>query len=187
MCNSDLINFSKAKKKAQLGIKHQIGPFICNTREVGDATKRILENYLRLQESIGWAPYDPHGFICDRRMKNRLSPYMHHRIPEIEQFSNMDEWREGTLVDTDNEQVNIENVMRDLERTLDLDSFGHVHYDNSEKLTSGINASAVGTSERHSQHTNTPATGTSKGKVTETSTQATKQSIMSKQPETSKE
>jgi len=52
---------------------------------------------------------------------------MHHRIPEIEQFSNMDEWREGTLVATNSEQVNIKNVMRDLEKTLDLDSFGQVH------------------------------------------------------------
>jgi len=57
-------------------------------------------------------------------MKNRLSPYIHHRIPDIEQFANMDEWREGTLVETDTEQVNIENVMNDLEKTIDLDSFG---------------------------------------------------------------
>jgi len=84
MCNVDLIHFTKAKKKAQLRIKHQIGPFVCNNREAGEATKIILEYYLRLQKSFGWAPYDPHGFIYDRRMKNRLSPYMHHRIPEIE-------------------------------------------------------------------------------------------------------
>ena len=57
-------------------------------------------------------------------MKNRLSPYLHHRIPKIEQFSNMDEWREGTLVETDSEQVNIKNVMKDLEKTLELYSFG---------------------------------------------------------------
>jgi len=35
ICNSDLIHFTKAKKKAQLTIKHQLGPFIYNTREVG--------------------------------------------------------------------------------------------------------------------------------------------------------
>lgn len=60
-----------------------------------------------------------------------MSPYMNHRSLELEQFSNMDEWREGTLVATDSEQVNIENVMRDLEKALDLDYFGQVHYDNS--------------------------------------------------------
>ena len=48
----------------------------------------------------------------------------------------MDEWREGTLTAIDNEQVNIENVMKDLERTLDLDSFGQVHFETSQKSTS---------------------------------------------------
>ena len=36
----------------------------------------------------------------------------------------MDEWMEGTLVEQDSEQVNVENVMKDLEKILDLDSFG---------------------------------------------------------------
>ena len=76
---------------------------------------------------------------------------MHHRIPEIEQFANMDERREGNLVVAESEQVNIENVMRDIEKTLDLDSFGKVNYDSSQRSTSGISASAFGTSERHSQ------------------------------------
>ena len=57
-------------------------------------------------------------------MKNRLSPYIHHRILEIEQFANLDEWIEGTLVEVVSEQVNIENAMRDLEKTLDLEFFG---------------------------------------------------------------
>lgn len=59
MCNADLIHFTKAKKKAQLRIKHQIGPFACNSKEAGEVVKRILEDYLRLQKSFGWAPYDP--------------------------------------------------------------------------------------------------------------------------------
>lgn len=113
-------------------------------------------------------------------MKNRLSPYLHHRIPENEQFANMDEWREGTLVEIDSERVNIENVMKDLENTLDLDSFGQVHFETSQKSTSGKSASIFGTFERNSQQTTTPLTGTSKGKETETSTQATEQSRMSK-------
>ena len=64
-------------------------------------------------------------------MKNRLLPYIHHRIPEVEQFANMDEWREGTLAENDSEQVNIENVMRDLEKTLELDSCGQVRFESS--------------------------------------------------------
>jgi len=103
MINSDLVHFTKAKKKAQLRIKDHLGPFVCNTREAWKATKQILENALKLKKSFSWTPYDPHSFICDRRMKNILSPYLHHRIPEIEKFANMDEWREGTLVEIDSE------------------------------------------------------------------------------------
>jgi len=84
----------------------------------------------------------------------------------------MDEWKEGTLIATNSEQVNIENVMRDLGKTLHLDSFGQVHFDTSQKSSSGMSTSVVGTSKWHSQQTNTPVTCTSKGKETETSTQA---------------
>ena len=143
--NANLVYFFNAKKKAQLRIKNQLGPFVCNTREAWKEAEIILEGHLKLQKSFGWVPYDPNSFICDRRMKNRLSPYIHHRIPEIEQFANMDQWREGTLVETDSEQVNIENVMRDLEKTLDLDSFGQVRFESSQK--SGISASTTETSQ----------------------------------------
>ena len=68
----------------------------------------------------------------------------------------MDEWREGTLLETDNEQVNIENVMKDLEKTLDLDSFGHVQFESSQKPASGTSASTADTSQRHSQETSAP-------------------------------
>lgn len=103
MINSDLVHFTKAKNKSQLMIKHQLGPFICNTREEAKEAERILEDYLKLNKSFGWVPYDPHSYISDRRMKNILSPYLHHRILWIEQFANMDEWRKGTLVETDSE------------------------------------------------------------------------------------
>lgn len=102
-----------------------------------------------------------------------LSPYIHHRILEIEQFENMDEWREGTLVQNGNEQVNIENVVRNIKKTLDLDSFGKVQ-------RSGIGAYIARTYQQHSQETNTPATRTSKGKELETSIPAIGQSTMSK-------
>jgi len=64
-------------------------------------------------------------------MKNKLSPYFHHRIPEIEQYANMDEWREGTLVEMDSDQVNVHNLMKDLEKRLDLDSFEQVPVETS--------------------------------------------------------
>ena len=97
MINSDQVHFTKAKKKAQLRIKDHIGLFIYNNREAGKAAEKILEDHMRLSKSFGWTPYDPHSVICVRRMKNRLSPYFHHRIPEIEKYANMDEWREGLL------------------------------------------------------------------------------------------
>lgn len=103
MINADLLHFYNAKKKAHLRIKNQLGPFVCNTREAWREAKIILEDHLKLQKSFGWIPYDPNSFICDRRMKNGLSPYIHHRILEIEQFASMDEWREQTLVENDRE------------------------------------------------------------------------------------
>jgi len=82
-------------------------------------------------------------------MKNRLSPYIHHKIPEIEKHANMEEWREGTLVQYDSEQVNFQKVMRDLEKTFDLDSFGEVPFKLFQR--SGVGASSVGTSQQPSQ------------------------------------
>jgi len=52
-----------------------------------------------------------------------LSPYIHHRIPEIEQYSNQLEWMENTLIDRDSTEVVVDNVLIDLERGLDEDSF----------------------------------------------------------------
>jgi len=80
MINSDEIHFMKAKKKAQLRIKDHLGPFICNNKKTGKEVEEILEK-MRLKKSSIWI-YDPHNFICDRRQKHRLSPYIHHRIPE---------------------------------------------------------------------------------------------------------
>ena len=77
--------------------------------DAGKEAERILEDYLKLKNSFWSVPYDPNNFICDRRMKKKLSPYLHHRILEIENFSNMDEWMEGTLIEQDSEQVSVEN------------------------------------------------------------------------------
>ena len=97
MINSDEIHFVKTKKKVQLRIKDHLGPFIYNKREAGKEADEILQR-LRLKQSFIWA-HDPHRFICNRRQKHKLSPYIHHRIPEIEQYANQSEWVEGTLID----------------------------------------------------------------------------------------
>lgn len=91
MINSDHIHFNRAKKKVQLRIKDHLCPFVCNNREAGKEAEEILEK-MKLNKSFSWR-YDPHSFICDRRMKDKLSPYFHHKIPKIEKYANMDEWR----------------------------------------------------------------------------------------------
>jgi len=39
----------------------------------------------------------------------------------------MNEWREGKLIEQDSDKVEVENVMKDLEKRLDLDSFVQLH------------------------------------------------------------
>ena len=124
MINSDEIHFVKTKKKAQQRIKYHLGPFICNNREAGKEVDDILQRF-RLKESLKWT-YDPHNFICNRRQKNKLSPYIHHRIPEIEHYANQFEWVENTLVDQDSTENVINNVLIDLDRIIDEDSFVQV-------------------------------------------------------------
>jgi len=70
--------------------------------------------------------YDPLSFISNRRQKNKLSPYIHHRIPEIEQYANQFEWVENTLIDRDSTEVSIDNILTNLDRKLDEDSFVQV-------------------------------------------------------------
>lgn len=43
MFNSDEMHFVTEKKKAQSRIKDQLGPFICNSREVGKEAEEILQ------------------------------------------------------------------------------------------------------------------------------------------------
>ena len=52
MINSDIVHFCNAKKKAQLRIKIQLGPFVCNSRDDGKEAERILEDYLKLQKKF---------------------------------------------------------------------------------------------------------------------------------------
>ena len=136
--------------KAYLRIKDHLGPFICNNREDEKVADEILE-ILRLKKSFIW-PYDPHGFICGRRQKYKLSPYIHHRILEIEQYANQSEWVEGTLIDQDSTQVEVDNVMEDLERRFNEDSFVQVFEETSSRKqsqeTNTQPSEQQGTSER---------------------------------------
>ena len=87
--SADLTHFYGARKKAQLKIRHQLGPFIFNKREEAwkDADT-ILREKIKLKLSFHWSQYNPEHFISFRRVKNKLIGYVHHRIPEIEQYTN---------------------------------------------------------------------------------------------------
>ena len=52
MINSDIVHFCNAKKKAQLRIKRQLDPFVCNSRDAGKEAERILEDYLKITKNI---------------------------------------------------------------------------------------------------------------------------------------
>jgi len=80
--NFDEVHFVKAKKKEQLQIKDQLGHFVCNNREAGRVAEEIIQG-LKLKQSFIWR-YDPFHVICNRRQKNKLCPYIHHQIPQIE-------------------------------------------------------------------------------------------------------
>lgn len=77
-----------------------------------------------LKQSFYWAPYDPEHFISYRKVKNKHTAYAHHKIPEIQQYANQQEWVEGTLVEQITEEERLEKAMKELEKMLDMDSFG---------------------------------------------------------------
>ena len=88
LISADLTHFCSAKKKSQLRIRNQLGPFIINKREAWEDADRILGEELKLKKIFWWAPYDPNSFISDKKVKNMLSAYKHSSILEIEQFAN---------------------------------------------------------------------------------------------------
>ena len=95
-----------------------------NKKEGWKDADELLGQTFRLKRSFWWVPYDPNGFINARRIKYRLSAYEHCKIPEIEQISNQDDWVEGTLIEQFTEEEKMEQTMKNLKKTLDLDSFG---------------------------------------------------------------
>ena len=78
--NSNEVNFLLAKKKTQFKIKNQLGPFICNSRNVGQQVDKYLQDFK-------WK-YDPLGVISKLRVKFKLTPFIHESKPEIEKYSN---------------------------------------------------------------------------------------------------
>lgn len=126
---------------------------------------------LRLKRSFWWVPYDPYGFINARRVKYRLAPYEHCSIPDIEKFAKQDEWVEGTLVEELTEEEKMEQTMKNLEKTLDLDSFGQVSFKKPQQ-TGEISSTAT-TAQQVAQERTTPTTGTAKGKELVVSKQET--------------
>jgi len=154
--NSDLTHFHSAKKKAQLKFKDQLGPFVMNKKEGWQDADQILGEKLKLKRSFWWVPYDPCGFIKARKIKYRLSAYDHCKIPEIEQFPNQDDWVEGTLVEEFTEEEKMEQTMKNLENTLDMDSFGQVSFKLPQQVGEG---KSTATTPQDSQERSTPAVG----------------------------
>lgn len=68
----------------------------------------------------------------------------------------MDECREGTLVEMDSDQIEVENVMKDLEKRLDLDSCEQVQVESTKIQTPEPSASTTDTSQRNAQETSAP-------------------------------
>ncbi len=123
LLNSDLTHFHSAKKKANLKFRDRLGPFIMNKKDGWQEADQILGQQLKLKRSFWWVPYDPNGCISARRVKYRLLAYKHCPYPQIEHFPNQDEWVPGTLAEEFSQEETMEQTVKDLEKTLDLDSF----------------------------------------------------------------
>jgi len=122
--NADMVHFYSINKKAQLKIKHQLGPFIFNKREEAwEEAYKILKSF-QLKTSFYWAPYDPNHFISLRIIKYRLASYDHFSIPQIEKYSNQQEWVEGTLVEDYSEEELAQKAIKKLEKAIDLEYLG---------------------------------------------------------------
>ena len=87
----------ESKNKIQFKLKNQIGPFICNHRDVEKEARNQLLEY-KFEESFPWN-YDPKGILSKLRVKWKLTPFTHEDKPETEKFSNELEWIENTLID----------------------------------------------------------------------------------------
>ena len=87
---------------------------------------------------------------------------------------------EGTLVEEFTQEEIMEKNMRDLEKTLDLDSSEQVTFKLPQQVGEGRSTTAA---SQASQERSTPATGTTKGKEV----MDAEKEIVTEQPTTSKE
>lgn len=180
LINSNLTHFHSAKKKAHLKFKDHLGPFIMNKKEGWQDSDQILKDKYTLKRSFWWVPYDPEGFISARRVKYRLLAYDHCKIPQIEQYANKDEWVQGTLVEELTQEEIMERNVKDLEKTLDLDSSDQVTFKFPHQVGEGTSTAVA---SQAAQGASTSATGTAKGKEP----MDTEQGMVTKQPTPSKE
>ena len=96
--NSNDIHFFSVKEKQQLGIKTQIGSFICNNRATGEEADNLLK-HMNFTQSFTWN-YDPFGVIPELGVKQNNTPYAHIHKPEVEKYVNKTDWKEITLLET---------------------------------------------------------------------------------------
>ena len=123
--------------------------------------EQILRDKYKLSRSFWWVPYDPEGFISARRVKYRLLGYQHHKIPEIEQYANQQEWSQDTLVEELTQEEIMQKNVKDLEKTLDLDSVQQVIFKQPHPIGEGTSNT---TTAPATQAPSTTASGTDKGK-----------------------
>ena len=143
LIKSDLTHFHSAKKKASLKFKDHLGPFIMNKKEGWQDADQILGQQLKLKMSFWLVPYDPDGFISARRVKYRLLAYNHCQIPQIEQYANKDEWVPNTLIEEFTQEEIMEQNVKDLEKTLHLDSFHQVTFKLPHQVGEGTSTAAA--------------------------------------------
>ena len=114
-----------------------------------------------MKRSFWWVPYDPLGFISARRVKYRLTPYTHCKIPHIEKYANQDAWAQGTLVEEFTQEEIMEQNVKDHEKTLDLDSCEQLTFKLPHQIGEGTSAAAAA---QASQAPSSSTTATTKGK-----------------------
>lgn len=100
-------------------------------------------------------------FISLRRVKYRLAGYDHSSIPQIEQYVNQQEWVEGTLVEEFSKEELAERAIKNLEKAVDLESFGQAFFTSPRHL--GESTSSTTVSQQPAQ-TSAPLVATDKGK-----------------------
>jgi len=72
-----------------------------------------------------------------------MTPYVHCKIPHIEEYANQDGWAPGTIVEEFTEEEIMEQNVKDLEKTLDLDSYQQVTFKLPQQIGEGTSATAA--------------------------------------------